>query len=381
MTMVDSVGGLGGAEALARAVTARLHRSRFEPSFCVTRWNPTSADVAARAELEATGVDVVALERESLLSVGPWRTLQRELRRRRIDILHTHKLGSNVWGAVVSPFGGVPVLIAQEHGVSGSRLRRQLLLNRFLVGRRAHAFVAVCEADRRRMIEVEGIPVEKVEVIRNGIDAAPSGDGQAMRRALEIPAEAPVVGAVATLRPEKALDVLLEAALLVRRQVPELRVLIAGGPDRVQPEVEDQLRALRDRLGLEDTVIFLGPRLDVPDLLAAFDVGVLCSDREAGPLALLEYMEAGKPIVATRVGGIPEIVDEGRTGLLVEPRNPSQLAAALTELIRDPERGSEMGEAGRRRRREHYNLDRTTREVEGLYERLFAGAKTASRDR
>jgi glycosyltransferase involved in cell wall biosynthesis len=225
------------------------------------------------------------------------------------------------------------------------------------------------------MIEVEGVPPGKIRVIHNGIvgDRRRSTP-EAVRKELGISPDAKVVGAVATMRPEKAIDVLIQAAAPLARQFPDLRVLLVGGPDFVQPQVRAELEEFRDSLNLQDVVTFVGLRLDIPDIVSAFDVAVLCSDREASPLSIMEYMEAGKPTVATRVGGIPELVQDGQTGLLVEPRDPDGLADAVATLLDDPERSAAMGEAARELRRTEYDLGVTVKRFEQLYEEL-AGAQ------
>jgi glycosyltransferase involved in cell wall biosynthesis len=177
----------------------------------------------------------------------------------------------------------------------------------------------------------------------------------------------PLVGAVGALRPQKGYDVLIEAALLLRRTHPRLRLLIAGeGPDR--PRLEELIA----RLAASETVTLLGRRMDVPDVLAALDLAVSASNYEGSPLAVMEYMEAGLPIVATRVGGVPDLIDDGVHGLLVEPGDPAALARAVEELLADPARGAALGERARERRRREFDLDVMVASVEALYEELLA---------
>jgi glycosyltransferase involved in cell wall biosynthesis len=373
LTMVDGVGLYGGAESMARAVAMRLDNERFESIFCVTRWEAKPEYEHLLEDLDAAGVEFLGIERHGR-SLGPWRELIGFMRRRGVDVLHTHKLGSNFWGSILSAPAQIPVLIAEEHGVATERPHVRRILDP-LIARRADAFVAVCGADRDRMIEVEGVPPGKIRVIHNGIvgDRRRSTP-EAVRKELGISPDAKVVGAVATMRPEKAIDVLIQAAAPLARQFPDLRVLLVGGPDFVQPQVRAELEEFRDSLNLREVVTFVGLRLDIPDIVSAFDVAVLCSDREASPLSIMEYMEAGKPTVATRVGGIPELVQDGQTGLLVEPRDPDGLAEAVATLLDDPERSAAMGEAARELRRTEYDLGVTVKRFEQLYEEL-AGAQ------
>ncbi len=225
------------------------------------------------------------------------------------------------------------------------------------------------------MHEIEGIPLEKLRFIPNGISIPERGLSRAnLREELGIRAGQPVIGTVATLRPQKALDVLVRATVPLARRFPGLRVLIAGGraggwkggPD---PE-RDALEGLARELGVGENLVMLGHRSDIPDVLDALDIAVLSSDFEGSPLSVMEYMEAAKPVVATRVGGLPDLVEEGVTGTLVEPQDPLGLADAVASLLADPERAAEMGRAGRERRRAEFSLEGTTRHVEALYEEL-----------
>jgi glycosyltransferase involved in cell wall biosynthesis len=262
----------------------------------------------------------------------------------------------------------VPVVIAHEHSWSfeGQLLRR--LIDRHVIARRATAIVAVSSEDRRRMIEIEHIPAGMIHTIPNGIPPLPPRQGD-VRAELGIPATAPVIGTVSVIRHEKALEVFVDAAGLLREDFPGLRALIAAdGPAEARTALEARIA----ERGLEDVVLLLGRRPDVPDVVAAFDLAVICSDFEGCPLSVIEYMAAGKAVVATRVGGLPALVEEDVSGLLVPPRNAEALAGAVGRLLRDPERRARMGEAGRERQQREYDETVMLRRFEELYEQLFA---------
>jgi glycosyltransferase involved in cell wall biosynthesis len=225
------------------------------------------------------------------------------------------------------------------------------------------------------MIELERIDPSLVRVLYNAVPT-PEPTGADIRAELAIPTAAPVVTTVCQLRPEKALEVLVDAAGLLRREFRDLRVLIAGdGPE--EQSVRERIRAA----GLGETVLLLGTRRDVPDLLAASDVTVCCSDFEGSPLSVMEYMGAGTPVVATDVGGLPELVGHGVHGLLFEPRNPNALAAAVGELLRDCERRRAMGARARERQRREFHLDALARRLESLYEELFRNSARGRAER
>jgi glycosyltransferase involved in cell wall biosynthesis len=379
LTLVDGIGTYGGGESLAREIVQRLDPERFERAFCVSRWDPATASdppvERALGELEEAGVEFIGLERFGRPALRPWGALVSRLRREPIDILHTHKFGSNAWGALLAPAARVPVFIAHEHTWSFQGRPVRKLADRLLIGRVADVVVAVSREDRRRMIEIEGLDPEKVLFIPNGIPdppaAAEAAGGEAIRRELGIEPGAPVLGTVATLRPQKALDVLIRATALLAGARPSLQVLIAGGDVAGDPAMRNQLEALARELGVEQNVRLLGLRTDVPAIIDALDIAVCSSDFEGSPLSVMEYMAGAKPVVATSVGGVPDLIADGENGLLVPPQDPQGLAAAVAELLADPQRARRMGEAGRTRRREEFSIDATVRHIEDLYDELL----------
>ena len=362
LTLVDKPTVTGGAERLAAVVAMKLDPARFESVLCASR--QTDEPLLDR-ELEEAGIGVLALGRRSTLDLLAWRPLV-SLLRDGVDVVHTHMFGSNVWGTVLGRLSGVPVVVAHEHTWSfqGRPLRR--FLDRELVARLADVFVAVSGEDRRKMIEVEGVDPAKIRLIPNGIPSPANGAGADVRAELGIEPGAPVLGVVCELRAQKALEVLFEAAALLLAEFPTLKVLVAGdGPERAR--LEEGAR----RLGVADTVLFLGIRRDVPAVLAAVDVAVLSSDYEGSPLSVMEYMAAAKPVVSTRVGGVPELVQEDVHGLLVEPRDPEALAEAVARLLRDPALAKRLGTEGRKRQQREFSLEAMVGRIEDLYEELW----------
>jgi glycosyltransferase involved in cell wall biosynthesis len=370
LTLVDHLGRAGGAERLALEIATRLDSSRFRSSLCATRFDatrePNDDEGAALARLRDAGASLLALGRTRPAELRQWRPLAAYLRSEHVDVVHAHMFGSNVWGTIIGRLVGVPVVIAHEHTWSfqGAPLRR--LLDRELIGRFSDAFVSVSREDRRKMIEIEGIPAERIRFIANGITPEAPTPGRDLRAELGLDSE-PVIGAVGALRAQKAYDVLIRAVADLRAGYPGLRVLIVGDGSE-----EARLRASIAELGLQETVLLLGRRLDVADVLAALDVAVCSSRFEGSPLAVMEYMEAGLPIVATRVGGVPDLIDDGVHGLLVEPENPAALAGAIRSLLEDRERASAMGARARERRRSEFDLDVMVHNFEALYEELLA---------
>jgi len=366
LTLTDVVG-LGGAERVAEDLCVLADPQRFRRSLCVTR--PTAhvnGSEASLARLRESGVEVILAERRHRLD---WRAVQRLvslLRHGRVDVVHAHKFGSNVWAAMLGHALGVPVVIAHEHTWSFEGQPARRVADREVVARLSDAVIAVSEADRSRMIATVGMPADRVVLVHNGIAGAGPGDGEAVARELGLRPGAPVLLQTATLRPQKAVEVMIAAAAIVRRAHPDVRLLIAGYGDVAR------LRTVAADHGVSDEVMVLGPRTDVADLLACATVGVLSSDFEGMPLAVLEYMAAGLPVVATDVGGLPEMVREGETGFLVAPRDPAALAERVVRLLDDPAMARDMGARGRVRQQESFSQTAMVGAVAELYERLLA---------
>ncbi|HEX8714352.1 MAG TPA: glycosyltransferase, partial [Solirubrobacteraceae bacterium] len=311
VTLVDLLSAHGGAERVAFLIATHLDPERFESILCVSRWPPVGPYAArdssgedALAQLREAGVRFLPLRRTRKLDVPAWARLERFLRQERVDVLHSHKFGSNVWASIVGTFARVPVMLAHEHTWSFEGQPWRRALDRELIARACDRFIAVSREDRRRMTEVERIDPRRTLFIPNGVPPFPPAAGGDVRAELGVAAGAPVLGVVGLLRPQKAHETLLRATALLAPEWPALQVLIVGdGPERAR------LERIVDELGVHANVRFVGLRTDIPDVLAALDIAVCCSDFEGSPLSVLEYMDAGLPVVATRVGGLPDLVD------------------------------------------------------------------------
>jgi glycosyltransferase involved in cell wall biosynthesis len=368
LTVVDQLLA-GGAETVATRIALSLDPARFRSTICSTR----RSDPEAVELVQQAGADVLELGRRSKLDGWRWLPLLRLLRSGTVDVVHAHKFGSNLWLSRFWPLANVPVLIAHEHSWAYEKNSLRFVADRELVARAATRVIAVSPADRERMVEVEGIAPEKVVYIPNGVPDTPPGDAAAGRARMGIAADAPVVGTVCRLRPEKGLDVAIRAMAELSLRRPDLVFAVVGdGPER-RP-----LERLAAQFGVR--AIFLGqlPNDEVPDLVAAMDVTLCSSQREGMPLAVLEWMAAGKAIVATRVGGIPAMLSDGEEALLVPPGDHAALAAAVAGLLDEPAERERLGAAAQRRQRREFRFDRTVATVEALYESLHAAVRAHS---
>jgi glycosyltransferase involved in cell wall biosynthesis len=379
LTIARDVGsGYGGAEKVAYEFVRRLDPTRFESFLCTTRApHPTREESVARdrVELAAQGIKVLDLNRESHFELSPWRRVFALLRRESIDIVHAHMPRASVPAAILARLAGVPVVISHEHGseLEGKTARR--LLDRYIVATLSTKMLAVSEWDRTNIIASEGIPPQRIDVLHNGIPSPPER-GPDLRVELGLAPEVPLIGAVGRLFPEKGYEELIRAATLMRERGRALRCVIVGDGREWH---EDQLRSLIEELGVGAEVTMLGRRTDVADVIRSLDVAVLSSRREGSPLAMLEYMAGGAPIVATAVGGVPELIEDGEHGLLVPPGDPAALSAAIERLLDDRSLAARLGAAAKARQRAEYDLDVVVERLQQLYIELYERSRKRAR--
>jgi len=325
--------------------------------------------------LEEAGVTTFVQGRKSRWDLGQWLKLIRLMRRERVDVLHTHLFGSNTLGRLLGRLAGVPVIVAHEHW--STKASREIWVDRALY-RLSDRILVPSAASKEMVIKAEGIPASRIDVVYNGVDTAIFGqkhERAEVRSELNIPADATVLGIVGRLSEEKGgVDILIRAVARLSKTNPNLRLLVVGdGPLR------SSLEALAVRSAPSGTFIFTGTRNDVAQLLSAMDLFVLPSLNEALPIVVLEAMAAGLPVIATRVGGVPEIVDHEKTGLLVQPGSEDALHSALDRLISDPDLRAQLAQAGRVRVAADFTIERMVKRIEALYEELLTKLPAASR--
>jgi len=287
------------------------------------------------------------------------------IRRRSVDIVHTHS-SADSWmasaAARLSPRR--PKVVRTRHLNAAFNVRQIYTLM-------ADRVVTVGGKTREYMIREKNISPDRVVTIPTGVDLTvfdPRRVEGNLREELGIPPAAPVFGTVSVFRRLKGHQFLLEAAVEILRAVPDAKLILAGeGPQ------EGNIRKKIEETGIGPAVILPGFREDVPRVLNTLDVFVFPSLQEALGTAILEALAMGKAVVASRVGGIPEVVEEGKTGFLVEPEQPAAIAEKVILLLRNPELRSELGERGRRFVEEKYDNRLMVRRLEALYREL-AGA-------
>lgn len=336
---------MGGMEKLLVEIARHADRDRFALHFVSLAGRGVLTE-----EIESLGWEVTSLGDRLGLRPGLMVQLAGLFRRLRADVVHTHNTRPLLYAGPAARLAGVRKVIHTRHGTRIGAPRRVTALFR-LACLTADRVVCV-SSDSARIAAAEGIAPRRIRTLLNGIDPTrfrpAAGDG-------------PVV-AVGRLSPEKDFATLIRAADLVTRRDPTFRLVIAGGGP-----CDEELRRLVDELSLSESVLLLGQVRDIPSLLAGGSAFVLSSVTEGVSLTILEAMAAELPVVATRVGGSPEVVVDGRTGLLVPPSDPAALAAALLEVWGDPDRRRAMGRAGRERVEAHFDVRKMVAGYEGMY--------------
>ena len=359
--IAESTGWAGGERYLL-ALASELDRKRFRLAVIV----PDDGPLVERLHTLDVETCRVALN-DRLVSPRALLALVRALKRLRPVIVQSHGARSNVYTRLAARYAGVPVVLSTVHNslfdyeVAGWRRALYVAAER-VTSRLAHRIVAVSQAIARDLVERYRIDAARTVVVRNGIDAwafRPARDAAAVRAEMRVPGGRRVVVMAGRMTPQKGWDVLLEAAARLQPVRDDLFWLLVGdGPLR------PALARRASELGVR--ACFAGARGDMADVLGCADVVVLASRSEGLPFTLLEAMALGKPVVATRVGGVPEVVEDGRSGRLVPPDDPAALAGAIAAVLDAPDAVA-MGARGRARVESAFTLDSMVRGIERVY--------------
>jgi glycosyltransferase involved in cell wall biosynthesis len=301
-----------------------------------------------------------------------WRSLLTAaeiIRRQQVSLVHTHLFNSTFLGGVAAGLAGVPAATT-VHGMYVSS--EEMALAR-LTG--SH-LITVCTAAYSMGLAL-GVPEDQISMIPNSVDTQrfrPELDGQAFRESLGVPPGAPLVGMVARLSREKGPDLFLQAAALLAATRPEIHYALVGdGP--MTGELEREIRTL----GLDDRVHLAGLRPDTTTVFPGLDVACQSSRTEGLPLSLLEAMAAARPVEATTAGGIPEVIEAGRSGWLVAPGDVGAIAERILWLLDNPEQARRMGQEARRRVSEHFDVRRQMAAITSLFQRLVDSRRPQTR--
>jgi glycosyltransferase involved in cell wall biosynthesis len=358
---------IGGTERQLVELATSLDRSAFAVVVvCLSNGGPLERDLAARGiPVRIVGLRSVREVWHSPISLG---RLVRIVASERPAIVHGFLFWAYVLGAFAATLVGVPIVIASRRslGIYKENTPHYLALER-LANRMTDLVVANSEAVRQDVLRREQLPARKVVVIHNGVDVERSGMPRSERASLGVDSGSILVAVLANLIHYKGHDVFLNAWQLVVQRFPHAVALLIG-----EGHARRDLERSIGELDLGRSVRLLGRRDDARALLGLVDLVVHPSQQEGFSNAILEAMAAGKPVVATNVGGNPEAVVDGVTGLLVPPADPGALASAIIRLLGDPVSCQAFGRAGRARATELFSVDGMIQQYEGLYQSLIA---------
>jgi glycosyltransferase involved in cell wall biosynthesis len=365
---------VGGPAIHAILLTRGLQNDRFASVLVTGREAPhegSMRDLARRHGVEPRVVHELGREVSPLNDLRATLAMYRLIRRGRPHIVHTHMAKAGTAGRLAARLASVPIVVHTFHGHTfhsywGPLKSAVLLQIERGLGAVTDRVIAVGDAQKADIASYGVAPPHKIVTIPLGLEIEPMLTAQQyrgrLRAELGVGDQERLVGIVARLVPIKAHEVFLEAAVRIRTALPEATFLIIGDGER-----RAELEALARQLGIAGATRFLGWRSDMREVYADLDVVTLCSNNEGSPVALIEALAAARPVVSTRVGGVPNVVHDGESGLLVAPRDPAALAEGVLALLRDPDRARRLGEAGRREVFPRHASGRLVQDVERLY--------------
>jgi len=354
--------GVGGSERQQTELIKRLPPDRFSQVVATMQITGPFFE-----EINERGIEVIEYPFTAFYNrtaLRRYRALAGLIRERGIELVHCHDFYSNIFGTISARLAGTRRIITSRRDIGTMFSTAQRLVQRIAYGLAA-AVVANSQAARDVLIRSEHLPARKIHCIYNCVDTdrfqpAPPPDGLA--QSLGIPPGAPVAGIIASLRPVKGHEIFLRAAAEIHASRPEARFLIVG-----DGELRENLQQLAAKLSLRDAVIFAGARKDIPQLLNLMTLLVSASHSESLSNAIVEAMACGRPVVATNVGGNPELVIDDQTGYVVEPQDPHALADRALRILSHHALADRLGAAALERVRNDFTPDRLLENMQALY--------------
>lgn len=367
LEMIDS-SMVGGGQKHLHSLVQGLNKEQFNVSVVV------SDDGPLYKKLMNEGIKVFCTDIRKNFNPFTLLKLYKILKVNKIDVIHTHGTVAGVWGRLAASLARTPVIIYTLHGIhylnSHNRIFKQIfILIDQILSKFSDKIICVANSDQKKGYEYKLFEKGKSIVIHNGVDIKEfkfNKKAKAKKAEFNINSDSPVIGIVARLHVQKGYHFFFEAIKLVKEKFSNVKVLVIGdGP--LLFELKEQVL----RLKLTDNVIFTGTRDDIPDLLSIMDVFVLSSLWEGMPLTVLEAMACKTPIVATNVDGVSEAIQEGKTGILVPPKNSKKMANEIINILEDKEFRKALGERARKALVKNFPLKKMVREISDLYAQLY----------
>lgn len=349
---------IGGLEKVVVNLCKRLKRGNYNLSIC-----SLTEGKFFKNELMQDGIPVFVEKKHEGIDLSlPWR-LAKLFKTHNVDLIHTHNISPWLYGTMGARVAGIKAIVHTEHSNLFSNQKKLKITERFLAN-----FTNVIIADSKEVkygLIQQGIKEEKIVIVYNGVEVnLISTSKLVLKKRLNLPEDAIVIGTVARLVPLKNIDLLIEVSLKLFLIYPNLRVVVIGGGPLLN-------HFKRKAEKLKERIKFLGEINNARELLNIFDIFVLPSLSEGMPIAVLEAMATGLPVVATNVGGVSEVVEDSQTGFLVPSGNSNIMAEAIIKILNNPELAKTMGEEGKKRVKEKFSLEKMVNDYEFLYEEHF----------
>ncbi|MGR3174885.1 MAG: glycosyltransferase [Candidatus Scalindua sp.] len=354
---------IGGLEKILTTIVLNLDRKKYNVSVWCLREGGFFAN-----KLVKEGIDVKILHISTSRNPLSIYKLYKLLKNRKFDIIHTHAYSAGTIGRISAFLAGVPVIISHNHSVY-DYYNRYYHFVEWLLCLITDKIICVSDIVKKFANETQRINAKKLITIHNGLDSEYTVSEKrtsGLRKVLDIPADHSIICTIAHMEEHKGIKYLLESASLLLQSRNDISFLLVG-----EGALKEELKILSTDLKIEKNVIFTGERSDIPEILSLTDIFVLPSLREGMPLSILEAMDCGKPIIATNVGGVPEIVKDGVNGILVSPKDPEALYSAMNELLDDRKRQEKMGRNGKRVCNESFSSKTMVGKIEDLYDFLI----------
>jgi glycosyltransferase involved in cell wall biosynthesis len=373
LLLSDIFGKIGGAERNITQLMTGIDKDKFDLHIACF----VSGELIE--SIRNQGISIINLNNTGIYTISGLSNLaflKKFVTDKKISLIVTYHESSDFYGLALSHICHIPVISSRRDMSFKTRLHHRLAYR--LVGRYFDSVIAVSDAVKKEVVKRHWFPEKRIVTIYNAINVNEYGktkDGRALRDKIGIDPNHPIVGVVANIRKIKGHHYFVHAASIIHRRNPDVEFLVVGYEGRKPGYSIDELKQYGEEIGISKNLHFLGGSMDIADLISIFDVAVLSSLSEGFSNVILEYMASSKPVVATCVGGNPEVVVHGKTGLLVPPANADALASAILAILEDKEVALRFGKAGRKRVEERFSLGVMLRNYENLFEQVIDARK------